>query len=688
MKKAFTILFIVFNHLLGFAQKDGLNDLFEIPRDSLLELEVEKNDEILVTSASLFEENLAETPGVVTVITKEEIDRRGFRHLNEIIATIPNFFITQNEDEKLVTIRGIYNTTNQKYLVLRNGHRMNEGVLDRVYPFYAFSLENIKQIEFIRGGGGSLYGTGAMTAIINIITDDKEAQSLKISTGNNGQFIADGTYNLNHPSAKTKVSAFFRYADVRGEKRFIPASEDHSPTNPIDSHTLIDYFPNNIDAGFYVRHKKLKIHAAFRREDYKFSWTARGANLLRDSTLMDLGMSTLNFHSDIQYLTSYKNWNFTFQHYVDYTNLTDTKSVTSHTSDFPLTRQVSFLVPSLRLGGDYQAFYHKNNWSLLFGIFAEEREYGRGDLKTNASDPNIVALSNTPLFPEGKEYRGALYLQGKYTWNKRWTFNLGARVDIADQFSTSFNPRLAVIYQPQESMHFKFLYARAFQAPSHLYRTTNNNSGINFGTTELSSEIINNIQLVGNIKLKKKGNIQAVYFINYLNDLIRLEQGIYKNLGRVSTHGIEVEANYQLSKQLQIYGNYSMTLPLESIFGQQILDSLYQTRNVIDGRFRHIPTQQALLGLTCQFTTDISLNTYTNWVGAYQTSTAKNPEYPIEDIFLTNVTLSWRKIIRGLSASFTVTNLFDRQYKLGEINTQPLPQAGRWWTFSLFYNFK
>jgi len=690
MKKFILLVLFLFGRCdLVIAQEDSLvSNFLEVPRDSLLELQVKQSNEILVTSASLFEENLAETPGVVTVITKEEIDRRGFRQLSEILATIPGFCIAQNDDEKLITIRGIYNTTNQKYLLLRNGHRMNEGTLDRVTPFYAYSLESVKQIEIIRGGGSSLYGTGAMMAIINIITDDKEMQNIKVSIGNNGQFITDGIYNLNNPSTKTKISAFFRYAHIKGEKRFVPATEDYNLTQPIAADILVDDFPNNIDLGFYLHHKKIKIHTAFRREDYRFSWTANGSNLLRDSTLMDLGVSGLNFHNDIQYLTNYKNWNFTFQHYVDYTNLTDTKSVTSHTTEFPLTRHISFVIPSLRIGGDYQAFYHKNNWFLLFGAFGEKREYGRGDLQTNASDPNVVALSTTPLFPEGKEYRGALYFQGKYTWNKRWTFNLGARLDIADQFPTSFNPRIAVVYQPQENMSFKFLYARAFQAPSHLYRTTNNNSGVNFGTTELFSEIINNIQLVSNIKLKKKGNLQLVYFVNYLNDLIRLEEGLYKNLGRVSTHGIELETGFQMTKKWRIYGNYSMNLPLGSVFGKSVSDSLYQTRNVIDGRFQHIPTHQALLGFTYQFTKDVSFNTYTNWIGAYQTSTSKNPEYQIEDIFLVNATLSWRKIIQGLSASFTVTNLFDQQYKLGEINTQPLPQAGRWWTFSLFYNFK
>ena len=135
-------------------------------------------DELLgvkITVASRTEEMIEEAPSSVTVYTRREILNMGVRHLEELMNFVPGFQ-TARTDEYLQQInapaaRGRRaNATGLDILLLIDGQRINESWTGGWAALAAFiTVENIKQVEFIRGPGSALYGSNAFLGVINVV---------------------------------------------------------------------------------------------------------------------------------------------------------------------------------------------------------------------------------------------------------------------------------------------------------------------------------------------------------------------------------------------------------------------------------------------------------------------------------------------------------------------------------------
>ncbi|RBQ28150.1 TonB-dependent receptor [Aliarcobacter vitoriensis] len=125
--------------------------------------ETTKLEEITV-SANKMEENIQDVPQSISVISKEDIEQKGFKNIKDVINEIPNMHI---DGINQVSFRGlnISNLTTNNPVVI---------YLDGVpyYSMYDFnaSIANVEQIEVLRGAQGTLYGKDAIGGVINIIT--------------------------------------------------------------------------------------------------------------------------------------------------------------------------------------------------------------------------------------------------------------------------------------------------------------------------------------------------------------------------------------------------------------------------------------------------------------------------------------------------------------------------------------
>ncbi|MEL6547061.1 MAG: TonB-dependent receptor plug domain-containing protein, partial [Myxococcota bacterium] len=168
--------------------------------DSLQGLDLQELLDITVVSASRQVEPLRESPVPVTVITSEMIRAINARNLEDVLVTyVPGMVSVEDANEENVAFRGIYASSQQKFLVMVNGHRLNhraylaantdEGI--SVNPNY------VKQIEVLRGPGSSVYGNVALNAVVNIITKsgaEIDGAHLRSGLGNFGQRTADFAY--------------------------------------------------------------------------------------------------------------------------------------------------------------------------------------------------------------------------------------------------------------------------------------------------------------------------------------------------------------------------------------------------------------------------------------------------------------------------------------------------------------
>ncbi len=172
--------------------------------DDLLDLDLESLASVEVSVASKHAERISEAPGIITVVTRKEIEKYGGINLLDIFHRVPSMQVISSAFAP-TNVVGMRGQTNQHYtnriLFLINGRPFRDGHTGgwNMGLFTQFPLNNIEQIEIIRGPGSVLYGTNAFSGVVNIITRkaDKEntvETSLTYGSFNHRQFDGRASY--------------------------------------------------------------------------------------------------------------------------------------------------------------------------------------------------------------------------------------------------------------------------------------------------------------------------------------------------------------------------------------------------------------------------------------------------------------------------------------------------------------
>lgn len=149
------------------AELDKAAELDSLDLDSLLSLEV--------AVASLKATSLRESPGIVSVVTREEILATGARDLIDVLRLLPGFFFgTDVQGAVGIGIRGNWGHEG-KILLLIDGQEMNELGYQTTQFGHHYPVDNIERIEIIRGPGSAIYGGNAELSVIKVITRSGEA---------------------------------------------------------------------------------------------------------------------------------------------------------------------------------------------------------------------------------------------------------------------------------------------------------------------------------------------------------------------------------------------------------------------------------------------------------------------------------------------------------------------------------
>lgn len=157
------------------------DDPFEMSLEEILDIEV--------FSVSRKSERLLVSPSAVHVITADEIRRSGMTTVAELLRMVPGMSVSQvNGGSWAVSSRGGQSQFDSKLLVMRDGRSIYTPMFAGVYwDLQDLPVEDIEQIEVIRGPGASLWGVNAVNGVINILTRDSrdtEGSYLSVSHGN------------------------------------------------------------------------------------------------------------------------------------------------------------------------------------------------------------------------------------------------------------------------------------------------------------------------------------------------------------------------------------------------------------------------------------------------------------------------------------------------------------------------
>ena len=189
--------------------------LFLSPLIALPALAQQELEEIVVT-ARLRTENYATTPAAIKAFTAGEIQAAGIDRVHDFVQLTPNMTVvqTQNPGNTFITIRGISQARNSDMPVAV----VVDGVLMTNPAAFNQELNDIQQIEVLKGPQGALYGRNAIGGAINIVTKpatDKFEAKIRAGFDSGPGYLAQGA--VSGPiSDKWKYRAALSYSDTDG----------------------------------------------------------------------------------------------------------------------------------------------------------------------------------------------------------------------------------------------------------------------------------------------------------------------------------------------------------------------------------------------------------------------------------------------------------------------------------------
>lgn len=150
----------------------------------------ENLDEITVTTATKTEKNIDGVTASVIVITKEDIEKTGASTLDGVLKKIPSLSMQyarfphpSSVSKAAISIRG---SGANGTLFLIDGKRLSAET-ENPYLMTRIPISMIEKIEIVKGSMSTLYGSDAISGVINIITKDinKVQNNLDIKYGAN-----------------------------------------------------------------------------------------------------------------------------------------------------------------------------------------------------------------------------------------------------------------------------------------------------------------------------------------------------------------------------------------------------------------------------------------------------------------------------------------------------------------------
>lgn len=128
--------------------------------------------EPVVITGTFIPTGLAQSPASVTVITQEEIEAKQESSVTELLRQVPGLHIDQAGGRGSVSSVYLRGGDPNYTVVLMDGVKVNDPTNSRggSFDFSTLSTDNIERIEIVRGPLSSVYGSDAMTGVIQIIS--------------------------------------------------------------------------------------------------------------------------------------------------------------------------------------------------------------------------------------------------------------------------------------------------------------------------------------------------------------------------------------------------------------------------------------------------------------------------------------------------------------------------------------
>jgi iron complex outermembrane receptor protein len=531
---------------------DGL-DVADLSVRSLLDQKI--------SVASRYAQSVSDAPGSVTIITADDIERFGYRTLDEMLRTLPGFYTSYDRTYVYVGTRGFSrpSDTNNRILLLINDHVVNECVFGWA-PFESglqIDPAIIQRVEIVRGPGSALYGAGAMFAVVNVVTvPGRELDGTVLSafrTSADGRGLSASFGRQIGDTGQLMLSATWQRSD--GRDLYIP--EWDSP----DTNNGISEGLDRESAHGLVATASIGGLSIFARH----AWREKGIpNAPYGIRFNDPAARVLDSQTELEMRQEWR---------VDATTGIMARAyLTRNTYRGTYPYADDFLESS---EGRWAGVEVQGRWDLHAGhrltagaevrdhMVAEYRTWDRSATYFDGSYPFTIS---------------SLYVQDEYQLTRGLALTLGARYDRHSRFEDSLSPRLAVILHPSSSSTLKVLYGHAFRAPN-LYEARFADPGIQKPNPSLGPESIRTAEV--NLEQELGQDLLASasvyrYAISHLIDpVVDPTDGLlqYRNLSRAEALGLELGLTSHLEGGGHGYLSYSYEDATSSSTGQTLTNS-------------------------------------------------------------------------------------------------------------------
>ncbi|MFH1567060.1 MAG: TonB-dependent receptor [Gemmatimonadota bacterium] len=154
----------------------------------LTALSLEELMEVEITTASRRAERWSRAAAAVSTLSGDELRRAGVSSVPEALRRVPGLQVARFDGSKwAISSRGFNGLFANKLLVLVDGRsRYNTMYSGVFWETLDIPIEDVEQIEVIRGPGATLWGPNAVNGIVNIITrpaDETQGARVRLAAG-------------------------------------------------------------------------------------------------------------------------------------------------------------------------------------------------------------------------------------------------------------------------------------------------------------------------------------------------------------------------------------------------------------------------------------------------------------------------------------------------------------------------
>ncbi|MFC5384723.1 TonB-dependent receptor [Aquamicrobium segne] len=642
--------------------------------------------DVITITASKRQQEIGKIDASVTVVTGEELARRGIQTVEDLQKVFPGVSMGNrgNRIYSNVTVRGMsspdyFNPTVQVYV---------DGVL-QVPSSFAQMLTDVERVELLRGPQGTLYGANAYGGVINIITRKAD----------HNRFYIQGNISADEPSVEIGGTAILTpdtlYLDFAGNFQHFSGDIDDATTGKSDINTsnngygraTLRYAPTggDFDASLSFSKERLLSH----EELYSFQSDVDD-RIYRSGVYGDIP----RLERDVTTISG--QWNYRFS---DFT----LSSITSYQHsdverDFSAGAGSRYSWPQddKNFSQELRLAYESEQFSGVAGLWYSHNDFNAPKSAVapwyGASTNNVVTNSTaafgeltwhvTPDFDVTGGLR-ATYDRSKISAFREDAYSTGMGFDFegAADFS-SLQPKLALAYQLNPE-------TRLFGVVSRGYKP----GGFNHSISSLLDAAPYDPESAWNFEAGVKstlldGNLDlsaTVYHIRSSDKQIYvgpLGQQFIRNAGEATSTGIELEATWRATDRLTFTGNAALGRSKFTDFTDPLTGVSYN-----GNRVPYAPDASAHLNVAYMLSEDFYGGTLTAnaAVNAWSKTWFDEANSSGQKGFATfDAGLDFARS-DGLSARLYVQNIADKSYKTSGYMSGPeeLGTLGKGRTFGL-----